>query len=101
MKKYLIASMICSMLLFISVIVNVLLVLIHTNGVVNNYYLMTFIIVEAISVSIVMTTIILLQPYSNVINDLEKAKYEAYEKNRQLNILIAKYNENLVANNNG
>jgi len=98
MKKYLIASSICIFPLFvISIAIPVVnFAILMKESRINETVFWWSIIILCVCLSVILTTILLMLKYGNVIDDLDRERQRLYDKDKDLSVLINKYNQLLT-----
>lgn len=94
MKKLIIGSAICVFPVFILGIVNPVATLLNNDGkLLNTTIFFVYIGILSVCLSVILTTVLLLQKYASKIDHLDEEERSIYEQKRQLNTLISKYND--------
>lgn len=94
MKKLIIASAICVFPVFLLGIVNPVVTLLNNEGkLFNTTIFFVYMGVLGICLSVIMTTVLLLQKYASKIDRLDEEEAKIYEQKKKLNTLISKYND--------
>lgn len=93
MKKLIIASAVCIFPLFLLGIVNPIVTLIGNDGKIKNFNLfLVYVGICAVCLAVITTTVLLLQKYASKIDHLDEEERRIYQKERQLETLISRYN---------
>lgn len=94
MKKWIIASCVCCFPLILFGIVNPILSWSDKNKVIEgNYTYLVYILIIAVCLGVVMTTIVLISRYTGKIDHLDKAEKFYMNKAEEADRLINHYNE--------
>jgi len=98
MKKYIIISAFCCLPTATLGLVVPIIVLFSGKGIhFNEIVLLWYMGILLVSISIIMSTILMLQRYASKIDHLDEAEMETYKERQRLLNVITKYNQ-LIAN---
>ena len=100
MKKYIIASIISIFPVFIlGLCLPIATIIDSKSGIFNETFFWICAIILSIGISILLSTMLMLVRYTNVIDRIDEVEYAVYQKEQKLNRLISKYNKMILEYN--